>query len=98
MKVIKTHLNRTTFYIIILDEVLPSFDILSKDLNICDAEADLCVKITYADGTHDYISAKESIRAKSVLKGRLRSNGQKAVIIRTDKDNDEDTVNTTRML
>ena len=67
-------------------------------MNICGAEADLCVKITYGDGTFDYISAKESPRTKSVLKGRLRSNGRKAVIIRADKDNDEDTVNITRVL
>ena len=82
----------------ILDESLPTFEILRQDLDICGAEADLCVKITYGDGTNDFISAKESPRAKSVLKGRLRSNGRKAVIIRADKDNDEDTVNITRML
>ena len=82
----------------ILDKSLPTFEILRQDLDICGAEADLCVKITYGDGTNDFISAKESPRAKSVLKGRLRSNGRKAVIIRADKDNDEDTVNITRML
>ena len=41
---------------------------------------------------NDVISAKESPRAKTVLKGRLESNGKKAVIIRADEDNSEDTV------
>ena len=74
-------------------EALPAFEILSKGTNVCDTDADLCIKVTFVDNSKDYISAKASPRARTVLKGRLQSNGRKAVIIRSDKDNGEDTVN-----
>ena len=72
--------------------MLPSFDLLSNSPGDCDAEADICIKVTYFDDSSDLISANESPRAKSVLKGRLASNGKKVVVVRADQDNPEDTV------
>jgi len=74
------------------EELLPSFEIISKDTGACDTNADLCIKVSYFDDSNDVISAKESPRANTVLRGRLESNGKKAVIIRADEDNSEDTI------
>ena len=41
MKTINIHLNKMKFYNKILDEALPSFEILSKDWNICGANESL---------------------------------------------------------
>ena len=74
----------------IVDGLLPSFELLTPDF--CGTGADICIKVTYFDGSDDLISANESPRSKFVLKGRLSSNGNKAVIVRSDEDNPEDTV------
>ena len=74
----------------IVDGLLPSFELLTPDF--CGAGADICIKVTYFDGSDDLISANESTRSNFVLKGRLSSNGNKAVIVRSDEDNPEDTV------
>ena len=76
--------------------MLPSFEILNKNADECDTSAsipvDLCMKVSYFDGSHDIILGKESPRSDKVLKGRLKSNRRKVVIIRHDQDNPEDTV------
>ena len=74
----------------IADGLLPSFELLAPDS--CGTGADICIKVTYFDGSDDLISANVSPRSKFVLKGRLSSNGNKAVIVRSDEDNPEDTV------
>ena len=74
----------------IVDGLLPSFELLTPDF--CGTEADICIKVTYSDNSDDLIAANESPRSKFVLKGRLSSNGNKAVIVRSDEDNPEDTV------
>ena len=75
---------------------MPSFEVLNKNADECDTSAstpvDLCMKVIYFDGSHDFILGKESPRSAKVLKGKLKSNGRKVVIIRQDQDNPEDTV------
>ena len=75
-----------------IDESLPSFEIVSGDTEACTGDVSLCVKVTYSDGSDDIISAKESKRSKTVLKGRLQSTKKKVVIILADEDDSEDTV------
>ena len=75
-----------------IDESLPSFEIVSGDTEACFGDVSLCVKVTYSDGSNDIISAKESKRSKTVLKGRLQSTKKKVVIILADEDDSEDTV------
>ena len=74
----------------IVDGFLPSFELLTPDF--CGTGADICIKVTYFDSSDDLIYANESPRSKFVLKGRLSSNGNKVVIVRSDEDNPEDTV------
>jgi len=71
---------------------LPTFEILSGDIDDCEAKANLCLKITYSDESNDFVSAFETSRSNGVLKGRLISNGNKVVIVRADEDDAEDTV------
>ena len=71
---------------------MPTFEILSRDIDDCEAKANLCLKITYSDGSNDFVSAFETSRSSGVLKGRLISNGNKVVIVRADEDDAEDTV------
>jgi len=61
-----------------IDESLPSFEIVSGDTETCTGDVSLCVKVTYSDGSDDMISAKESKRSKTVLKGRLQSTKKKS--------------------
>ena len=58
----------------------------------CDGKANICLKITYSDGSNDFVSAYETKWSKDVLKGKLPSNGGKVVIILADEDDAEDTV------
>ena len=58
----------------------------------CDSNANICLKITYSDGSNDFVSAFETKWSEGVLNGRLPSNGGKVVIILADEDNSEDTV------
>ena len=57
---------------------------------------DLCVAIHFDDPekSQDIIMAKKMPKAPTVLKGRLKSNGKKAVIILRDDYNVEETVGT----
>ena len=69
------------------------FEIDASDNDACNTDADLCMKVTYSDGSDDYVTAKVSVRSEYVLKGRLASDGKKVVIVLADEDNPEDTVN-----
>ena len=69
------------------------FEIDELDNDACNTDADLCMKVTYSDGSNDYVTAKGSVWSEYVLKGRLTSDGKKVVIVLADEDNPEDTVN-----
>ena len=71
---------------------MPAFEIKSGDIVNCDAKAHLCLKITFSDRSNEYVSAFETTMSKGVLKGTLKSNGNKVVIVRADEDDSEDTV------
>ena len=71
---------------------MPAFEIRSGDIDYCDAKANLCLKITFSDGSNEFVSAFETTMSKGVLKGTLKSNGNKVVIVRADEDDSEDTV------
>ena len=73
------------------DNVMPSFEILTGGTANCAKGSNLCLKVTYSDGVTDVISAYES-RSKTVLKGRLLSNDEKAVIVLGDEYEPKDTV------
>ena len=73
------------------DNLMPSFEILPGGTGNCAKGSNLCLKVTYSDGATDVISAYES-RSKTVLKGRLLSNDEKAVIVLGDEYEPKDTV------
>ena len=55
---------------------------------------DLCITVDYQDivTPNDLIVANALPQAPTVYKGRLKSNGHKAVVILKDSTNDQDTV------
>jgi hypothetical protein len=69
------------------DESLPVFNKID-----CLPHLDLCLSVSFSDGSEDFINAKESLTTKFVLKGRLVSTGAKAVIILRDEFNDLETI------
>jgi len=68
------------------EALLPSIE----KLNEC--SEDMCIKVSYSDGTEDLFKAKKSKKSETVLTGKLPSNGMKVVILLADKDDPEDTV------
>ena len=71
---------------------LPSFEMQTGNTANCDSKANFCLKITYSDGSNDFVSAYQTKWSKGVLNGKLPSNGRKVVIILADEDDAEDTV------
>ena len=73
---------------------LPTFEKVDCPKSV--GKYDLCVAIHFDDPekSQDIIMAKKMPKAPTVLKGRLKSNGKKAVIILRDDYNVEETVGT----
>ena len=91
-KILHRFVKEIFFYLDDVGGSLPLFEIVGRDNENCDTEAYICLQVTYSDNSGDFISASRSERSETVLKGKLASNGKKAVVIRSDEDNPEDTV------
>ena len=78
----------------VLEDVggLPAFRKI--DCPLKESEFDVCVAVHFddAENTQDLIMVNAELETPTVLKGTLKSNGRKAVIILRDDYNEEETV------